>query len=114
MGRQIKVNWTQVYELGKRTSDNVMEFELIRERMLKNVEEIKKCWQGADAENFINNYSRYLENLKEEVLYLNEWSEYFKKSSGRYNDQVDDGYRKIQIMNEEFEMKKEPEFMEEY
>jgi len=103
MGRKIKVNWTQVFDLGKRTENNVIEFELARQRIIQNLDQLKEHWQGADAERFINNATNYMEKMKKDVDYFGEWAEYFKKSSGRYNDQVESGYRKVQALRDEFE-----------
>ena len=102
MGRRIKVKWTQVFDLGKRTENNVIEFELARQRIIQNLDQLKEYWQGADAERFINNATNYMERMKADVDYFGEWADYFKKSSGRYSDQVESSYRKVQALRDEF------------
>ena len=90
MGRKLSVNWTELHDLGKRTKKNVNELENIRTNLYNIVNSLSSCWQGADASNYISNASSYLNMMKEDVDFLEQWANAFDRSASLYNGSVDD------------------------
>lgn len=108
MGRRIKVNWTQVRNLGDRTAKNAEEFEQIRQRMVNSISNIQNCWQGIDANNFITNATNFLDSLKVDGEYLSELSSFFGSASRMYNGGVEDGVTRIRNLRREIEEEQNP------
>lgn len=100
--RKIDVNWDDVSELGKKTAGYVEIFEESRKKMQEIVLSLNECWQGVDADGFRTNMYNYLESLKEDTRYLQEWEVFFKKSSARYNGGIEDGLNRVKNLEEEY------------
>jgi len=102
MGRKIIVNWKQLNDLGINTAKNAEEFENIRSSIQSIMTSIENCWQGADSQEFIKQTTNYLETLKEDTAYLYEVSEYFNRSSKRYNNGVDSGLTSVRNLEQNY------------
>ncbi len=77
MSKNLKVNWIEINKLGDKLSSCSEELESVREEMLNLVNDVKSGWTGEDSAKYITNFSNYLEGIKKETTYLNEWSLYF-------------------------------------
>lgn len=95
MGKRIMVNWQKLDNLGNNTAKYAEEFEKIRGNIESIVGTINTCWQGIDAEKYIETTTNYLESLKQDTVYLYEISNYFKRSSMRYNSGVNNGISRL-------------------
>lgn len=102
MGKRIKVNWKDLYELSLNTNKNAEEFENIRGRIQAIVNSLNTDWQGIDHDNYVVSASKYLEALKKDTDYLYELSDYFNKSALKYNGGVEEGLTRVRNMEKNY------------
>jgi len=95
MSKNLKVNWIEINKLGDKLSTCSEELESSRKEMLILVNDIKSGWTGDDSNKFVTNFSNYLDGIKEEINYLNEWSIYFKESTNLYGGNFEECLKKI-------------------
>ena len=88
MGRFNGVNWARLHSLGNKTSDNAGRLEESRKKLQELFSSTSSCWIGVDANAFRNNTNRYFENMKEDIYYLQEWSNFYTKAASVYSDSV--------------------------
>ena len=96
MSKSLKVNWIEINKLGDKLSSCSEELESSRKEMLNLVNNVKSGWTGEDSNKFITNFSNYLEGMKTETNYLNEWSLYFKESSNLYGGNFEECLKKVE------------------
>lgn len=88
MGRFNGVNWAKLHQLGSKTSNNADSLEESRKRLQELFNSTASCWTGVDANAFRSNSNRYFEEMKEDVYYLQEWSNFYNKAASVYSDSV--------------------------
>ena len=96
---RIKVNWGKLDALGKRTMENKNTFETSRSRLQELVDELMNYWKGQDAENYHEKATTFLDYLKGETEFMDEWGKYFSKASGNYKSGVEEGLKNIKQTN---------------
>ena len=96
---RIKVNWAKLDGLGKRTMENKNTFETSRAKLQELVDELMNYWKGQDAENYHEKATTFLDYLKGETEFMDEWGKYFAKASGNYKSGVEEGLKNIKQTN---------------
>ncbi len=110
MGRTIDINWAELKNMGNKTADNYTELEKSRQKILEIILSINECWKGKDSTVFINNAGNYMKLLGNETEKLNEWSNYFNKSSNRYKGGVEEGLKKVRDIKMELQVEPRDKF----
>ena len=107
MGKKIMVNWQKLHNLGNNTEKYAEEFEKIRNNLETTIQSISTCWQGIEANEYIQNTTNYLESLKQDTKYLYEISNYFTRSALRYNNGVDNGISNVKNLEKNYIIEEE-------
>ena len=95
MGRKFKINWNELSKIGNDTSDLIINLEKARLRIKFVLDTMDEAWTGSDAERFKNSYYSLLDDLKEEITLLLEWSDYFDRSSKKYSSTEEEVNRDV-------------------
>ena len=103
MGRTISVNWAELKKSSDKFQEESNEIKDIMNQFNSNFNQIKQCWTGVDADNFVKNCTEVTRLLKLESLYLDVWSEFLSKSSNRYNGNVEDGLSRMNNIEASFD-----------
>ena len=97
----VKVNWTKLRKMSENTLKNSEEFKKARDSFQEIISSLGECWEGIDADNFINNCTEFLNLLEKDVIYFEALGGYFKAGSDTYNKVVDDNYDKMNRLTQE-------------
>lgn len=103
----LKVDWSKVKKLSNNTRDNLIEFEEARMNYQSIIKSLDECWIGKDKDSFFNNCDAFLEELKNDSIYLENLYVYFGKSSDKYMGVVEDYNKKIESINNKIEKENE-------
>ncbi len=103
MSRVIKVDWADLISVEEEFLSQAMDVKTINEDLTKQIEALKECWTGIDADNFSINSKNINSVLTKEVNHLAEWCEYIKKSSGKYNRTVEEGLASLKKTEDYYE-----------
>lgn len=101
MSKIVKVNWVGLKKISDSTIKDATDFETARKKFQEIILSIPECWEGIDSNNFIANCNNFLEELKNDSIYLNMLGEYFDKSSKAYGNTVNKHSEKMKKMNTE-------------
>lgn len=81
---QLKANYEKIEGVGIYVLQETERLDNILKEMKDLVEEVKTCWTGPDAMNFINNSSTYIKNVDDQVSNLSNLADYIKKIAFAY------------------------------
>lgn len=101
---KLKANYEQIEGIGIYVSQETERLNEVLNEMQTLIEEIRTCWGGPDALNFINNSSTYIKNLNNEVSFLSNLSEYMKKIAFAYGSkdvEWKNKVKKVGVIDEE-------------
>lgn len=101
MGKVVKVNWVRLKAISNSTIKDADDFENARKKFQEIILSIPECWEGVDSNNFITNCNNFLEELKNDSVYLRMLGEYFDKSSQAYGNTVSKHSEKMKKINTE-------------
>ena len=93
--RRLFVDWVKIEKMGNTTEANVLKFETARLIFENEIETLIECYTGNDSAVYQKEVLEYLEELKNDVDYLYEWSTYFKKKARSYNGTEEDSLQRV-------------------
>ncbi len=103
MGRKVKVNWTELNNIGNDTTDLVITLEKARLKIKLVLDTMDEAWEGIDATNYKNSYYNLLDYIDTEIKLLLEWSDYFKNSAKKYSSTQEQTARDIDTLKANLE-----------
>lgn len=101
--RRLYVDWKELNALGETTENNVLVFEKSRLIFENEIETLIECWTGNDSAIYQSQVLKYLEELKNDVDYLYDWSIYFQKKAHRYEGTEEDGLQRMRNLVDQLE-----------
>ncbi len=113
MGRRVKVNWTELNNIGNDTTDLVITLEKARLRIKLVLDTMNEAWEGIDATSYVNSYYDLLDAIDNEIKLLLEWSDYFKRSAKKYSNTQEETARDIDTLKAQLESMCTQEILEE-
>ena len=102
-GRKVKVNWTELNNIGNDTTDLVITLEKARLKIKLVLDTMDEAWEGIDATNYKNSYYNLLDYIDTEIKLLLEWSDYFKNSAKKYSSTQEQTARDIDTLKANLE-----------
>lgn len=103
MRKKLSVNWVKLKEMSEKTRRAASEFEESRVKYQEIIKSLDECWAGIDFQNFQNNCNEYLDDLKNDSIYLDNLGIYFEKCAGVYSGVVESHTEKINKINADIE-----------
>lgn len=97
---KLKANYEQIEGVGIYVLQEIERLNEVLNEMQSLIEEVKTCWDGPDAMNFINNSSTYIKNLNNEVSFLSNLSDYMKKVAFAYGSKDVEWKNKVKKVGE--------------
>ena len=91
----IIVETGKLREYGSNLESYAKEFHTITEKMDEIVKSLKGSWSGYDASKFINNATKYIENLKVIEEELNTYGSTAQRRSSKYDQRVEEFYNNL-------------------
>ena len=67
MGRKVKVNWTELNNIGNDTTDLVITLEKARLKIKLVLDTMDEAWEGIDATKYKNSYYNLLDYIDTEI-----------------------------------------------
>ena len=103
MSENIDVDYNELSNLSARTKKNKNDFEECRKRFVSLIGSLRNCWEGDEADYFIDKAEVYFKTLGQETLDLEEWDNFFGKASLMYGNTEEELTRKVQQSGFELE-----------
>lgn len=107
----LKINWNELNELGKKTTQTAELFEEGRYNFEQIIKSLNECWEGQDAFEFSKNSLQFLEYLKGDSNYLASLGRYYSNSSKSYNETVSTNAENIKKKTELLDPEKRGELL---
>ena len=86
MGNVFKINPRVVYEAGDDYVAKDEELKKIQLNLRKIYNNIDNAWQGTGGHNFKTSFYKHIENLNEQIDYLEEMGDILKKNALEHDD----------------------------
>ncbi len=103
MANSLEVNWNDVSNLAKDTLTSSEEFEQARKNFKEIINSLPECWEGEDANDYINNCNSFLDNLEKDTVYFNLLGNYFEHSASTYGKVVNENAERMNKINNDLE-----------
>ena len=107
MGRKVKINWTQLSQVGNNTNEALVNLEKARLNIKLILDSMDEGWKGIDSTAYVKAYYNFLQEYGKEIQKLLEWSEYFDDSSKKYSSAGEEAEREVDTLNVELEEMKD-------
>lgn len=102
MGRNLSVDWAEVRDISQGFLNNANQLKDAGNELNSILEQIKGCWLGTDANNYIESSIKTVNELYSESEYLTAWNEYLVKASDIYGSKFDESYARFQSIESSF------------
>lgn len=103
MNRLINVDWAELKSISNSILDNSNELKRLNNELTNFIESVKSNWKGTDSDNYVNSCYKLKTQIESESSYLNVWSDFLSKSSGKYDDNVEAILNRLQSTNADLE-----------
>jgi uncharacterized protein YukE len=103
MSENINVDYDELNNLSLRTKKNKNDFEECRKRFISIIGSFRECWEGDEADYFIDQAEVFFKTLGQETLDLEEWDDFFGKASIMYGNTEEENTRKLEQAGYELE-----------
>ena len=101
MGRELKVDWEEIKTISTSIKSNASSISNIKNELNDTISDIKSSWQGTDASNFITNFETIVNELDDELSYLDSWCNFINKASIGYSDTFQNYLTGVNKLNNE-------------
>ena len=101
MESSMNFDWDSVKNLGSNTKENFTRLEESRQNIINIVESLPECWEGLDANAYIQRVKNYMDVLKEDTEYFEYLGDYFDKVSTNIGGVVETYGKKFERIDED-------------